>query len=69
MPPLVTQPFVAHFEDCVYLERLEQCLCHVQVACLDLHQFLTLCHNQRLYHAFLCVYTRALTDYIIPQKN
>ena len=63
------QQFVARFEDCVYLGRLEQCLCHVQVACLDIHQVVTLCHYQRLYHAFLYVHTRALNDYIIPLEE
>ena len=69
VPPSIMQQFVGHFEDCVYLERLEQCLCHVQVACLDLHQVLTLCHNQGLYHAYLYVHTRALNDYIIPLEE
>lgn len=69
IPPSIMQQLVSHYEESVYFERLEQCLCHVQVTCLDLHQVLTLCQNQGLHRAYLYVYTRALNDYVTPLEE
>lgn len=69
LPPSVMQQFVAHYEDKGAFEALENCIGHVDVASLDLHQILTLSHNQGLYHAYLYVHTRALHDYISPLED
>ena len=63
------QQFVAHYEDKGAFEALENCISHVDVTCLDLHQILTLSQNQGLYHAYLYVHTRALYDYVSPLED
>ncbi len=70
IPPSIMQQFVAHYEDKGWLDALERCISHVRdVSCLDLHQILTLSHNQGLYHAYLYVNTRALNDYVSPLED
>jgi hypothetical protein len=63
------QQFVAFYEDKGWLETLESCISHVDVSSLDLHQILTLSHNQGLCHAYLYVHTRALQDYVSPLED
>lgn len=63
------QQFVTYYEDKGWLDALERCVTHVDVSCLDLHQILTLSHNQGLYHAYLYVHTRALHDYVSPLED
>ena len=66
MPPLIMQQFVSYYEDCGRLELLEMCICSVDVACLDLHQILTLSQRHGLHRAYIYVHTRALGDYVNP---
>jgi hypothetical protein len=67
--PSIMQQFVAFYEDKGWLETLESCISHVDVSSLDLHQILTLSHNQGLCHAYLYVHTRALQDYVSPLED
>ena len=69
VPPSIIQQFISHYEDMGRFDVLEQCISHVDVSCLDLHQILTLSQNQGLYHTMLYVYTRALNDYITPLEE
>lgn len=69
VPPSIMQQFVAHYEDNGWLDTLESCIIHVDVSCLDLHQILTLSHNQGLFLAYLYVHTRALNDYVSPLED
>jgi len=69
VPPSIVQQFISHYEDMGQFEVLEQCIIHIDVSCLDLHQVLTLAQNQGLYHTMLYVYTRALNDYITPLEE
>lgn len=69
IPPSIMQQFVAHYEDNGWLDTLESCIIHVDVSCLDLHQILTLSHNQGLFLAYLYVHTRALNDYVSPLED
>lgn len=66
IPPLIMQQFVSYYEDCGRLEALEMCICNVDVACLDLHQILTLSQRHGLHRAYIYVHTKALGDYINP---
>lgn len=69
VPPSIMQQFISHYNDCGYFDRLEECIGHIDVSCLDLHQVLTLSQNQGLYHAYLYVYTRAMNDYVTPMED
>lgn len=60
------QQWVQHYEETGQLESLERCVTRVDVACLDLHQILTLAQHAGLYSAYLYVHTRALSDYVSP---
>lgn len=69
VPPSVMQQWVAHYEEIGRLEALEDCVTHVEVSSLDLHQILTLSGHAGLYSAYLYVHNRALLDYVGPLED
>ncbi|KJE92646.1 Vps8-like protein [Capsaspora owczarzaki ATCC 30864] len=67
--PIVMQAFVEHYLARGFLQRIERCLVHMDVANLDLHQVITMCRQHRLYTALIYVYNRGLFDYVSPMEE
>ncbi|KAG5929139.1 hypothetical protein E4U42_006962 [Claviceps africana] len=66
IPPLVVKDLVAHYVSQGWEGRLEEMICHMQTATLDLDQITLLCKQHSLYDALTYVWNQALNDYITP---
>ncbi|KAL2184068.1 hypothetical protein L209DRAFT_693445 [Thermothelomyces heterothallicus CBS 203.75] len=66
IPPVVVKAMVAHFVHKGWESRLEEVICHLDTATLDLDQITLLCKQHSLYDALLYVWNQALRDYITP---
>lgn len=64
--PSLAKELVERLASTGQLELLERCLVCLDVACLDLHQVMTLCRSHGLYDGIVYVHTRAMNDYIAP---
>ena len=66
VPPVVMKALVAHFVAKGWEGRLEELICHMDTATLDLDQITALCKRHGLYDALIYVWNQALGDYITP---
>ncbi|KAG7292904.1 hypothetical protein NEMBOFW57_002949 [Staphylotrichum longicolle] len=66
IPPVAVKAMVSHFVSKGWESRLEELICHVDTATLDLDQITTLCKQNSLYDALLYVWNRALNDFVTP---
>lgn len=66
VPPTVIKAMVAHYVFQGWETRLEEMICHMETATLDLDQITTLCKQNRLYDALIYVWNQAMGDYITP---
>lgn len=66
VPPTVVKGMVAHFVSKGLESRLEEMICHMETATLDLDQVTGLCKQHGLYDALIYVWNQALDDYITP---
>ncbi|KAK0631966.1 Golgi CORVET complex core vacuolar protein 8-domain-containing protein [Immersiella caudata] len=66
IPPVVMKALVAHFVTKGWESRLEELICHLDTATLDLDQITILCKRHGLYDALIYVWNQALGDYITP---
>ena len=66
IPPTVVKAMVTHFVTHGLESRLEEILCHMETATLDIDQVTTLCKQHNLYDALIFIWTEALSDYITP---
>lgn len=66
VPPVVVKDMVAHYVAKGWESRLEEMICHMQTATLDLDQITLLCKQHSLYDALTYVWNQALNDYITP---
>lgn len=64
--PVLAKALVERLAASGQLELLERCIVCLDVACLDLHQVMTLCRSHGLYDGIIYVHTRAMNDYIAP---
>lgn len=64
--PVLAKELVERLATSGRLALLERCLVCLDVACLDLHQVMTLCRRHGLYDGIIYVHTRAMNDYIAP---
>ncbi|XP_049808749.1 vacuolar protein sorting-associated protein 8 homolog [Schistocerca nitens] len=69
VPPIISQQFVSHYENLGNLQTLEECLVHMDVASLDIHQVMGLCWSQGLYNAIIYIHNKALMDYVTPLQE
>ncbi|CAM1504301.1 Fc.00g018920.m01.CDS01 [Cosmosporella sp. VM-42] len=65
-PPTVVKDIVSHFVSRGWESRLEEMICHMETATLDLDQITLLCKQHSLYDALIYVWNQALSDYITP---
>lgn len=66
IPPAVVKDMVSHFVTKGWESRLEEIICHMETATLDLDQMTLLCKQHSLYDALIYVWNQALGDYITP---
>ncbi|KAJ3522895.1 hypothetical protein NM208_g12672 [Fusarium decemcellulare] len=65
-PPTVVKDMVSHYVSRGWESRLEEMICHMETATLDLDQVTLLCKQHSLYDALIYVWNQALGDYITP---
>ena len=66
VPPTVVKAMVTYYVSKGLESHLEEMLCHMDTATLDLDQVTTLCKQHNLYDALIYVWNQALRDYIAP---
>ncbi|KAF4980816.1 hypothetical protein FZEAL_3270 [Fusarium zealandicum] len=66
VPPTVVKDMVSHYVSQGWESRLEEMICHMETATLDLDQTTLLCKQHSLYDALIYVWNQALGDYITP---
>ncbi|KAI1827227.1 Golgi CORVET complex core vacuolar protein 8-domain-containing protein [Xylaria intraflava] len=66
VPPTVVKAMVTHFVRKGWESRLEEMICHMETATLDIDQITLLCKQHSLYDALIYVWNQALFDYITP---
>ncbi|KAF4971628.1 hypothetical protein FSARC_1601 [Fusarium sarcochroum] len=66
VPPTVVKDLVQHFVGQGWESRLEEMICHMETATLDLDQTTLLCKQHSLYDALIYVWNQAIGDYITP---
>lgn len=66
LPPTVVKALVHHYVGGGMESRLEEMICHMDTATLDLDQVTTLCRQHGLYDALIYVWNQAMADFITP---
>lgn len=66
VPPTAVKAMVTHFVSKGWESRLEEMICHMETATLDIDQITSLCKQHGLYDALIYVWNQALFDYITP---
>ena len=66
IPPTVVKAMVTYYVSKGLESRLEEMLCHMETATLDIDQVTILCKQHNLYDALIYVWNQALADYITP---
>ncbi|CAK7269516.1 Vacuolar protein sorting-associated protein 8 [Sporothrix epigloea] len=66
VPPTVVKALVRHYVSRGMESRLEEIICHMDTATLDLDQITTLCKQHGLYDALIYVWNQAMRDFITP---
>ena len=66
VPPGVVKVMVNYFVAKGLESRLEEIICHMDTATLDLDQITSLCKQHSLYDALIYVWNQALHDFITP---
>ncbi|KAI1774643.1 Golgi CORVET complex core vacuolar protein 8-domain-containing protein [Hypoxylon cercidicola] len=66
VPPTAVKAMVSHYVSKGWESRLEEMVCHMETATLDIDQITSLCKQHGLYDALIYVWNQALFDYITP---
>ncbi|KAJ4297292.1 Vacuolar protein sorting-associated protein 8 [Collariella sp. IMI 366227] len=66
VPPSIVKATVAHFVSKGWESRLEEMICHMDTATLDLDQITQLCKQHSLYDALIYVWNQAMSDFVTP---
>jgi len=66
VPPVVLKGLITHFTSRGLDTRLEELICHLDTATMDIDQITTLCKQHNLYDALIYVWNQALGDYVTP---
>ncbi|KAH6609332.1 hypothetical protein Trco_002678 [Trichoderma cornu-damae] len=66
VPPTVVKDMVSYYVTKGWESRLEEMICRMETATLDLDQLTILCKQHNLYDALTYVWNRGLQDYITP---
>jgi len=66
VPPVVLKGLITHYTTRGLDTRLEELICHLDTATMDIDQITTLCKQHNLYDALIYVWNQALDDYVTP---
>ncbi|OAA55008.1 golgi complex component [Niveomyces insectorum RCEF 264] len=66
VPPTAVKALVRHYVGQGLESRLEEMICHMNTATLDLDQITALCKRHSLYDALAYVWNQAMADFITP---
>lgn len=66
VPPTVVKALVTHYVSRGRESQLEEMICHMETATLDIDEITLLCKQHNLYDALIYVWNQALRDYITP---
>ncbi|KAJ2968155.1 hypothetical protein NQ176_g9316 [Zarea fungicola] len=64
--PVVVKAMVSYYAAQGWESRLEEMICHMETATLDLDQITLLCKQHSLYDALTYVWNQAIRDYVTP---
>lgn len=69
LPPEVMQALVEHYSKKGWLQRIEQCVLHMDIGSLDFNQVVRLCREHGLYSALIYLFNRGLDDFKAPLEE
>ncbi|KAK1273312.1 hypothetical protein QJS04_geneDACA010854 [Acorus gramineus] len=69
LPPEIMQGLVEHYSGKGWLQRVEQCVLHMDISSLDFNQVVRLCREHGLYGALIYLFNRGLDDFKAPLEE
>lgn len=69
LPPEIMQALVEYYSSKGWLERVEQCVLHMDISSLDFNQVVRLCREHGLYGALIYLFNRGLNDFKAPLEE
>ncbi|ONK64159.1 uncharacterized protein A4U43_C07F22710 [Asparagus officinalis] len=69
LPPEVMQALVEHYSARGWLQRVEQCVLHMDISSLDFNQVVKLCREHGLFGALIYLFNRGLDDFKAPLEE
>ncbi|KAL2336271.1 hypothetical protein Fmac_010717 [Flemingia macrophylla] len=69
LPPEIMQELVEYYSNKGWLQRIEQCVLHMDISSLDFNQVVRLCREHGLYSALVYVFNKGLDDFRAPLEE
>ncbi|KAL9252916.1 Vacuolar protein sorting-associated protein 8-like protein [Drosera capensis] len=69
LPPEIMQALVEHYNSKGWLQRVEQCVLHMDISSLDFNQVVRLCQEHGLYGALIYLFNKGLNDFRTPLEE
>ncbi|KAK9145826.1 hypothetical protein Sjap_005729 [Stephania japonica] len=69
LPPEIMQALVEHYSKKGWLQRVEQCVLHMDISSLDFNQVVRLCREHGLYSALIYLFNKGLDDFKTPLEE
>lgn len=69
LPPEIMQALVEHYSSKGWLQRVEQCVLHMDISSLDFNQVAILCREHGLYGALVYLFNKGLDDFRAPLEE
>uniref|UniRef100_A0A0D9VBL8 RING-type domain-containing protein n=1 Tax=Leersia perrieri TaxID=77586 RepID=A0A0D9VBL8_9ORYZ len=69
LPPEIMQALVEHYSSKGWLQRVEQCILHMDISSLDFNQVVRLCREHGLYGALIYLFNQGLKDFRTPLEE
>ncbi|CAM6085101.1 unnamed protein product [Calypogeia fissa] len=69
LAPEVMQALVEHYSSRCWLNRVEQCVLHMDIGSLDFNQVVRVCRDHGLYSALIYLFTKGLDDFKSPLEE
>ncbi|KAF9600812.1 hypothetical protein IFM89_012551 [Coptis chinensis] len=69
LPPEIMQALVEHYSSKGWLQRVEQCVLHMDISSLDFNQVVRLCREHGLHGALIYLFNKGLDDFKAPLEE
>ncbi|XP_031093007.1 vacuolar protein sorting-associated protein 8 homolog isoform X2 [Ipomoea triloba] len=69
LPPEIMQVLVEHYSNKGWLQRVEQCVLHMDISSLDFNQVVRICREHMLYGALIYLFNKGLGDFKAPLEE